>query len=464
MNSNTIKYIVFSVGLVCLSNILWAQHKKADSPKALKSKEQVTLYLKTFDRYANNPDDYANNAADFLSVFGNLQKKSIYNFISQEHFKKDNISPIQLQTHIASHYPDGLGIAYSLDNIELVDTRGNLISKTYAFRAPVEYSGIRKDGNILSLADDQYFYIRSLGHQKSISRIATADYHNKVFRKKAFREGLFLEISSNIVANAGMFPFDSKQDGPDYNNDFYDEANNNYYNYHKANHLSYSGEYRTSSAFNGVIVNLIYMPRPWFGFGVGYGMDKHTVRFEMQADGFLMPNEIQGLIPILDYAYFYHYINVKYNALPVFVRLQTGKPKFNFSFDLGIQVQVKPTYESSLSGEATFIGYDPTSRQEVYSHPNLPFGNYRWEDEVVRLTQENKSYGSLISRVNLNIQPSKHFYFRVSPAMHFLKLNYADSWHMFDMHALRLPFDEYSRRYTSFSLELAIGVHINELF
>jgi hypothetical protein len=35
---------------------------------------------------------------------------------------------------------------------------------------------------------------------------------------------------------------------------------------------------------------------------------------------------------------------------------------------------------------------------------------------------------------------------------------------MFDMHALRLGFDENSRRYSSINIELALGLHISELF
>jgi hypothetical protein len=464
MNSNTIKYIVFSIGLIFLANNLWAQHKKADSPRALESKGQVTLYLKTFDRYANNPDDYANNAQDLLSLFGSSKSKIIHNFLSKEHFKGDFISPLQFHTHIVGSYPDGLGTAFSVDSIELLDIRGSIFSKTHVFKAPVEYSGIRKDGKILSFADHQYFYIRSAGSKKSISRIASADYHNKVFRKKMFREGLFLEISSNIVAMAGMFPYRYSSNGNPFTYEAYDQINDFYYTYSLSNELTYSGDYRTSSAYNGLIFNLVYMPKPWFGFGVGYGKDKHIARFEVSANQYIVADEIQGFIPILNFAHFYHYIKVEYSAVPVFVRFQTGKPKFNFSFDLGAQIQVKPSYESSIWGNAEFTGLDLATNQMIYSHPTLPFGKYEWDDDVVRLTQENKSYGYLFGRINMNIQPSKYFYFRISSAMHLLKLNYADSWHMFDMHALRLGFDENSRRYSSINIELALGLHISELF
>jgi hypothetical protein len=45
------------------------------------------------------------------------------------------------------------------------------------FKAPVEYSGFRKDGSLMSYSEDQYFYVKKGLKKTSIARISNLNYY-----------------------------------------------------------------------------------------------------------------------------------------------------------------------------------------------------------------------------------------------------------------------------------------------
>jgi hypothetical protein len=431
----------FIIVLFFFAKALTAQDNSKSPAKNDPNKDFVLNYLKSFDRFISNPDSFFYNGQRVIQSFERNNARSFYNFLSAKRYSKGNITPDSLYKHIVTYYPDGLGMVYDPTKLELVGKKKNFASSIYGYKIPLEYSGIRTDGSLLSYTDNQYIYIKSFANPKSksikITRVASESYQNKSFNRKIFRQGLLVEPS---ISTSG---YEEQQ------HLIFRDSNTEYWFY-------------TTDFFLNYGANLVFMFRPFWGVGVGFHTLNEAPKISFVSNGYEM-NEIAGYTPIVLGSYTHRIITSSYTT-PVFTRLQFGWVNFSIAFDAGVGIIYKPRYESILDGNINYHGISMNTGELVTSHPTLGFGSYRYNSELVNLYQSDKNQQYLFGKISLHFQPSKYFYVSLSGSYRAMfKLDYNEQWHMFDMYALRLK-DINHPTWSSLSREISIGFNINNMF
>lgn len=406
--------------------------------------EYIREYLQTFNNYINNPDEYKNEHKNITKFFVKSQSKSFYNFFSTKNLNKGYISPDSLVKHIIAYYPDGFGMVYNSDKIEFVSKKKDFSHKVYVYKIPVEYSGIKKDGSVMRYAGDQFIYVKTNKNQhtiKGITNISDSKYFKSSFRKKIYRQGLFIEpffpVSTSSKLNL---------------------------NISSGTNANYQGRNIVTPFGKNIGLNIIYMFKPFFGLGLGYSTYNYGTGMDIEITDYRM-SEIFGYIPVINSDNLTHEINIRSITIPAFLRLQVGYSAISTSFDIGLGYLNNPLYDSYLIGNATFYGISIIDEQLVTNNPTYGFNNYTFENDLVYQYKSQTSYFYTFWRANLNLQFSKYFYLRVAYSSHNLpEMEYVHSWHMFDMFALRLPNVDGKWPLKHNSIELGIGFNINEMF
>jgi hypothetical protein len=486
--------------LVCLSfnSVLFAQDKSAK--KSIEAqKEFLVNYLKTFDTYISNPDSFAHNKANVLNNFESQKSKTVYNFINPvvppepkrknskpkyKVLKGEFISAEKLVSNIEQSAPDGLGMSFNKDKIELVGKTNSFTHKTFVLKAPVEYSGFRKDGSLVSYANDQYFYINSTSRKNKVGHIKEKKHFEHTFLKEQRRKGLFIELSTNAHKGSWISGVDYHTHQFEYVpmwSDYVNEAYTGFLTYF------FLGDF---SVFNSHSLSFIYMFTPGFGIGTGYTRLTSGYLLLINAENYQFSPNADYTLSIYtdlndsyyDYSipegYYYnndnnseyleHRINMTANTVPLFIRLQTGRRYVTLSTDIGLRAIIKPTYENYLDGSIRLLGINKLTGETTVSGPNpenpdLPLGKYTYNNEFIGKEKgENLMY--FFWRLNLNIQPTKHFYVRLSSGFQGgNETNYNKSKHSWDMYGLNLPTANATKQNLELFTEVALGININNL-
>ncbi len=443
---------------VCLSFFLSsinAQNSKKDIKQANEQKEFLLKFMKQLNGYINEPDSFAQNKEEILLYFDKKNSKAVYNFTSPKK-KKNTLSSIQFIDEINANFPEGFGLSYEEDKFEFIKKKNNIISKTYVFKAPVEYSGFRKDGSLMSYAEDQYFYIKKGLKKSSISRISNINYYKMRFKKQVFRQALLVEPFFPVYAmTQGSF-----------------EYSDNDYEYYSSETIDYysSNESYNSNLFlkgtNGV--NLVYMFKSGFGLGVGFTNYSYTTLYRIMYRGYELPQSL-GYIPTLyttidsDVDKLDHKIEASGFSMPFFMRAQVGDRYFSVSFDLGIGVVFKPRYDSYLTGKIAVFGVDSETGETNTNFPQQGFGTFTYDNTLVKSIKSEVNSKYFLARLNMQIQPVKYAYLRLSSGIMGTDIVYENSWHKYDMHAIKLPNAMEKKRLMTFFTEFSIGLNLNEI-
>ena len=427
------------------------------------NKAYVLNYLKSFDRFINNPDSFFVIGQRNLQYFGDKKAKTVFNFLSPKERMKGNISPDSLYKHIVTYFPDGLGVVYNPEKVELINKKKNFFSNTYVYKTDVEYSGIRKDGNLVSYIGNQYYYVKSGRGKKSskisIERVANDWHYKSKFKRSLFREGLFIEpaIGVNVdsyLSTINEYRFEETDwvdngDGWGYYTDY---VSHDYYSFVEEYKLNFS-------------LNLVYMIKPFIGFGVGVSSFNTSSVLGTNYHNYSFP-EIMGYIPEISDSDLYHIIRTKSVSAPGFVRFQFGLPQISLSVDLGGGMLLRPQFDSYLRGYVDYYGVSVVDGSVETNNPTLGFMKYTFKDELVYQHRPEKNIPFYFAKANLNFQFSKYYYMRFSfNYTQVLDIDYYESWHMFDMFATgastksmdKKPLDVYQA-------EFGIGLNINEIF
>jgi hypothetical protein len=411
-------------------------------------------FMRNLREYLSEPDSFSVNKTKFEFFFSNKTSKSIHNFISPKKNVRETVSPSKFINSVTTNFPDGLGLSYSEDDFKRVITKTNIFSKEFVYKGPIEYSGFRKDGSLLSYSNDQYYYVKQGIKRTSISRISDKGYYNRTYIKGVFRESLFVEPFFPVFfTTSNEYEYSSSESGN------YDHGTLRYENS--------SEDFDEMQLFQGNKgVNIIYMVKHFLGFGLGFSEYNYTTLFEINFSGYELPYSM-GYIPTLfssgDDAGLKHKVVSSGFSTPFFMRLQLGTRYFSGSLDLGIGFTYKPQYKSYLTGSVSVYGYDPETGSLNTNEPSLGFGTFDYNNTLVNRIKSEKTLGYLLVRANVHIQPVRYAYIRLSSGFIGSEIDYKQSWHRFDMHSLRLPNALLKNRTMSLFTEIAIGFNVNEL-
>jgi hypothetical protein len=153
-----------------------------------------------------------------------------------------------------------------------------------------------------------------------------------------------------------------------------------------------------------------------------------------------------------------HKIDLNATVIPFFLRLHGGRRMVTLSADIGFKAILNPTYQNYLTGTIRRNEIDKITKVTT-SYPAESFDNTMIGKQT---NQETLVY--LFYRLNFNIQPTKHFYIRLSSgAQGGRDVNYKQSRHQWDMHALGLPISSNDKTSYELFMEFAVGVNINNL-
>ncbi|HOP05435.1 MAG TPA: hypothetical protein PLE67_13255 [Tenuifilaceae bacterium] len=462
MKKYSFRMLAFSFCILSFGNVTTAQIEQKYPGVSDPNKAYVLNYLKSFDRFINNPDSFFVNGQRNLQYFGNKKAKTVFNFLSPKERMKGNISPDSLYKHIVTYFPDGLGIVYYPEQLELIVKKKNFFSNTYVYKTNVEYSGIRKDGNLVSYSGNQYYYVNSGRGKKSskisIQRVAN-DWHYKTkFKRSLYREGLFIEPAIGVNVESYLSTINDTKIETIWVD--YGDGWGNYESYTSNELYSFIEEYKLNYS-----LNLVYMIKPFIGLGVGVSSFNTSTTLGTDYYYYYLP-EIMGYIPTIQQSDLYHIIRTKSVSTPAFVRFQFGLPQVSLSFDLGGGMLLKPQFDSYLRGYVDYYGVSVVDGSVVTNDPTLGFMKYTFKDELVYQHRPEKNIPFYFAKANLHLQFSKFYYMRFSfNYTQVLDIDYYESWHMFDMFATgasaksmdKKPLDVYQA-------EFGIGLNINEIF
>ncbi len=468
MKMHFVKFSAAMLALVFLSTFL-LKAQTDNQPKGLEESQKAYLieYLNAFDTFINNPDKYWENKKTIQKYFEQPQYKRVFNFLSAKLPQKGYITPDSMVKHIYTYYPDGLGISFSSDSLKLVGEKKNLFSKTYVFKTHVEYSGIRNDKYLLNYNGNQYFYLKSKSIKKNtpikVSYITDKKFYQTRFKKMVYRVGFILEPHINLMGitnSEASFSEQGVTSNPEYNE--WGQFN-----------IVYENEVKKPDAANIFGADLIYMFTPNIGIGSGYSNFVQTANWYIELTRYWAYNyqnihsDIFGFIPdVQTSGDLEQQVTISSSAnIPVFLRLQLGWGTASISFDIGYSTIFKPQYKSYFDGEVAYRGVSFANNTIVYNtDATLGFGNYNLKDEMVHHHQSKENISFMFTRFNFNVNLSKNFYFRISSLYHRIdKIDYNESWSMFDMYALRLEDADMSREWTNFSMEFGIGFNITQM-
>jgi hypothetical protein len=278
------------------------------------------------------------------------------------------------------------------------------------------------------------------------------------FKKQVFRQALLVEP---------FFPVYAVTQGSWEHSD--SDRQYNYYSTETVNYYQSSESYNSNLFFKGTSgVNLVYMFKPSFGLGVGFINHNYTTLYRILLRGYELPQSL-GYIPTLyttidsNVDKLDHKIEASGFSMPLFIRMQVGDRYFSLSFDLGIGEVFKPRYDNYLTGKVAVFGVDSETGQTNTNDPSLGFGTFTYDNTLVKSIKAEVNPKYFLARFSMQIQPVKYAYLKLSGGMIGTDIVYENSWHKYDMHALRLPNAMEEKRLTTFFTEFAIGLNLNEI-
>ncbi len=470
------KYLFLFFAFIISAHLTYAQNAMTNEITK-QQKEFVSDYFKTFNDFITNPQKVDVNN-ELFPFYKNPRGKKIDNFLPG---RGRYTSPKKMVKKIQKTFPDGMGMDYSADSIELVRFYNKLFSKQFVYKLPVEYSGFSADGKLFRNADNQYLYVTT---DKKGKTTLTKQENTRLFKQGVYRKGLIVEPYSTFKTT-GLYNGVIDEN--------YSEANYNahYENYPDVSNLSISSG-----------VNVLFMINPNFGIGSGlfvengwenrsYGGDyfsESATRANYGGSFLLYVNGsagANGFYPDVKYnGGFNERINYKALSVPVFIRWQFGWPKVSFSVDAGGGIRQFGDYQMHIDGQITYSGvvksptYDDYGNVISYWKPfnaaGYGFGTYNYNNELVYSNSDKVNAFFGMGRFNVHIQLFEPVYIRLSYGTYFLIHAINDPDHNkseigIDKNTKMYQWDIYHLGYTvgsdeiQKSFEAGIGININSL-